>query len=322
VISLAAGRAVPPKLSSETMTAGDVYSALWRQRYLIVVLTAVFVGAMWYVTSRQTRPYEASTLVRVRERPADAGNASTALLAATTLAQTYSKILGSGALRGEIETLVAKCVPSSPNSGSRGALPAAPGRQHGAASSTKVADRASSCAWLGDTSARRIAPRKISEVKVSGSPVQDLDLLSITTRSVNPTNAMIAANAVPLALRSFIRKSGSVSEQIITVKAATLPSSPVSRQWPLKIGIAVLLGLVLNGALALLIELVRDRFPEPDELERALGHPILATVPTLRLHPVPGVGVQREKSGSVLAVEHSMDRGGSSRPSPRVGPES
>jgi len=309
VISLAAGRAVLRKLFSETVTAGDVYRALWRQRYLIVVLTAVFVGTMWYVTSRQTRPYEASTLVRVRERPADAGNASTALLAATTLAQTYSKIIGSGALRGEIETLVAKCVGGTPSSG--------------AASSTKGAGRPSSCAWLGDTRGRRIAPRKISEVELSGSPVQDLDLLSITTRSVSPTNAMIAANAVPLALRSFIRKSGSVSEQIVTVKAATLPSSPLSRQWPLKIGIAVLLGLVLNGALALLIELVRDRFPEPDELERALGHPILATVPTLRLHQVPGVGVQGERSGSVLAVDHhSLDRGGSSRSSPGIGPGS
>jgi hypothetical protein len=122
---------------------------------------------------------------------------------------------------------------------------------------------------------------------------------------------MLAANAVPPALRNFIRRSGSFSEQLITVKPATRPSSPVSRQWPLKIAIALLLGLVFNGALALLIELFRDRFPEPDEIEQALGHPVLATIPTLRLHPIPSAAV-RDQPGSALGAERSLDGEGSS----------
>jgi capsular polysaccharide biosynthesis protein len=304
------------------LTARDVYRALWRHKFFIVVLTAALVGATWYVTSRQTRTYEASTLVRVRESASSAGNASTALLAATTLAQTYSKIIGSGALSGEIETLAAICSSGNPSSTNSGRS-AAPVKPSGPGTSRNVGSpSATSCAWLRGTSRTAIAPRKISQVKVSGSPVEDLDLLSITAQSRNPTNAMLAANAVPPALRSFIRKSGSLSEQLITVKPATIPSSPVSRQWPLKIAIALLLGLVFNGALALLIELFRDRFPEPDELEQALGHPVLATIPALRLHRVPSVPVQHE-SGSTLAVGRVLDGEGSSGVAERqMGPES
>ena len=42
--------------------------------------------------------------------------------------------------------------------------------------------------------------------------------------------------------------------------------------------------LDLQRSASLLIELFRDRLPEPDELGQALGHPVLATIPTLRLH--------------------------------------
>ena len=86
-------------LSSETLTAGDVYRALWRHKFLVAVLTAVFVGTAWYLTSRQTRTYEAATLVRVQERGPDAGSASTALQASQTLALTYATIIGEGGSR-------------------------------------------------------------------------------------------------------------------------------------------------------------------------------------------------------------------------------
>jgi capsular polysaccharide biosynthesis protein len=284
---------------------------------MIVVLTALFVGATWYATSRQARIYEGSTLVRLQE--GNAGNASAALLAAQTLTQTYAKIIGSGALRGEIRTLVVEC--SRRNSASTQTPLAAPTRQRGAASPGIVhSPPAGSCESLGST--KGVSPREVSEVELSGNPVQDLDLLSITARNKNPTKAVIAANAVPWALRAFIRKTGSHNEKIVTVKAATMPSSPVSRQLPLKIAIAVMIGLIFNGALALFLELFRDRLPEPDELGRWLGHPVLATIPILRLHPIPAV-VARGEPGSVLAVERSSDDDGEARATPgRVGPGS
>jgi capsular polysaccharide biosynthesis protein len=313
------GRSAPRELSSETLTAGDVYRALWRHKFFIVVLTAVFVGATWYVTSRQTRMYEASTLVRVQERGPNAGTASTALLASQTLTQTYAKIIDSGALKGEIKRLIGRC--SNPDSGR--AQSAAPRRTGNSVSPTNArSPGSSSCGWLGGTSRGRVSLLKFSEANLSASPVEDLDLLSITARSKNPTRAMVVATAAPLVLRTFIRRTGSRSEQIVIAKAATIPRSPVSRQLPLKIAIALMVGLIFNGALALLIELFRDRLPEPGELGQAVGHPVLAAIPTLRLHRVEAVVGTREETNSVLSVGQSLDGEGSPRATaPRVGPE-
>jgi capsular polysaccharide biosynthesis protein len=287
------------------VTAGDVYRALWRHKFFIVALTAVFVGATWYVTSRQTRTFEASTLVRVQERGSNTPSTSAALLA-----QTYAKLISSGALDDEIRALLARC--SRPNASSQ-----SPGLPRSArAAATRL------CESLGGTSGARTSPRRVSEVELSGSPVEDLDLLSITARSRNPTSAMVVANATPLALMIFIRRTGARSEQIFIAKPATTPGSPVSRQLPLKLAIALMLGLIFNGALALLMELFRDRLPGPDELGEAVGHPVLATIPTLRLHPVGAVEAAREEPESVLTVQRSLDGEGNLRATrPRVGPE-
>jgi capsular polysaccharide biosynthesis protein len=288
------------------LTAGDVYRALWRHKLFIAVLTALLVGATWYVTSRQSRTYEASTLVRVQERGPDAGDASAALVASQTLTQTYAKIIDSGALQAEIRRLIATC--SNPASAQPPANPRSPG--------------ASSCRWLRSRNLGRVSLRQFSEAELSASPVEDLDLLSITSRSESPTRATVVASAAPVALRSFIRRTGSLSEQIVIAKPATMPTSPVSRQLPLKIAIALVLGLIFNGALALLIELFRDRLPESDELGQTLGYPVLATIPGLRLHPITAVEAPREPA-AVLTAQESVDGEGNSREtSPRMGRES
>jgi capsular polysaccharide biosynthesis protein len=261
------------------VTAGDVYRALWRHKFFVVVLTAVFVGVAWYLTSRETDAYEASTIVRAQQSGQSAGSPE-ALRASQTLAQTYARIVEEGALADEIATLVAQCARRSSAPGE------APNRRGGSAATRAPRNPPpGSCESLGRV--RGVAPREVSNVGLSASAVQDLDLLSITARSHNRRNAAVVANAAPWALRAFIRRSAARTEKIVTVKRATIPTSPVSHQLPLKIAIAAMLGLIFNGALALLLELFRDRLPEPDELGRTLGHPVLATIPSLRLRPVP-----------------------------------
>jgi hypothetical protein len=89
---------------------------------------------------------------------------------------------------------------------------------------------------------------------------------------------------------------------------------------PLKIAIAVMFGLIFNGALALLLELFRDRLPEPDELGQALGRPVLATIPNLRLHDAATLAAARQGPISV-PTEQSRDGEGSTRTTgPRAGP--
>jgi len=298
------------------VTAGDVYRALWRHKFFILLMTAAFVGATGYVTLQQTRRYEASVLVRVQEQGKQAGDASSALVASQTLTQTYAQMVDAGALKPQIKTLVAGCNSGKPGR-LKGVLPVAPtaGTQtaKGTANQTLTSQAAArkarraaaarknlrrtyrtACGSMGVSPTRPAPPGRVSQVHMSGNPVQDLDLLTVAGRSRNRRNATIAANAAPWALRAFIRKVGSRTEKVVTIKAATLPTSPVSRQLPLKLVIAAMVGLIFNGALALLFEFFRDRLPEPDQLSRQVGLPVLAIVPTLRLQQAGKVASKRQ----------------------------
>jgi capsular polysaccharide biosynthesis protein len=271
------------------VTAGDVYRALWRHKLFIAVLTAVCVGATWYVTSLQTRTYEASTLVRAQERGPAAGNASAALQASQDLAQTYAKMIRSGALTDDVQRLVAACAKRSRSS-----------VQESQATRT---GGAVSCGWLGRKRGRQVVLRDISKVKLSAEPVQDLPLLTLTARGKRPISALIVADAAAPALREFIRSTAPVSERVVTVKAAT-ESSPVSRHLGLNIALALVLGLIFNGALALLIEFFRDRLPETDQLEQEFGYPVLATIPALQLHPLEA---RPQEATQPVAIRRSAD---------------
>jgi hypothetical protein len=58
----------------------------------------------------------------------------------------------------------------------------------------------------------------------------------------------------------------------------------------LNLVLALALGLLLNCGLVLIYEVLRDRLPDTDELEESVGHPVLASIPTLRLKQLTAVG--------------------------------
>ena len=124
---------------------------------------------------------------------------------------------------------------------------------------------------------------------VSADPVQDLELLWISARSPEPGVAQSIANAAPPALRDFIRQKGTLREQIVTVESAAMPRKAASPDLSFNLTVAIMLGLLFNGALALVLEALRDRLPKPDELEQIAGLPVLASIPMLTFsRAVPG----------------------------------
>ena len=116
---------------------------------------------------------------------------------------------------------------------------------------------------------------------VSAAPVEDLELLGISARSPDRRKAALIANAAPGALIRFIRDAGTPGIKVVPVERAIVPSTPASPNLRLNIAVALLLGLIFNGALALAIDVLSDRLPDSDELEEAIGQPVLATIPTL-----------------------------------------
>lgn len=121
---------------------------------------------------------------------------------------------------------------------------------------------------------------------IHGSPLQNLELLTVTVDNVNPGRAALIANATPTALRNFIKASGTLHEQVTVVDRATPATVPFSPNLKQNLILALLLGLFVNGALALLLEVLSDRLPDADQLESLTGYPILATVPPLQFVPV------------------------------------
>ena len=129
---------------------------------------------------------------------------------------------------------------------------------------------------------------------VSGSPVQGLDMLTISARSPDPLTAQRIANAAPRALETFIRQTGTLRDQVTLIQRADRPTAPASPNLKLNLALALLLGLIFNSALALAIDLISDRVGDADEFEKLTGVPVIASIPVLKfadpapshIHPV------------------------------------
>jgi succinoglycan biosynthesis transport protein ExoP len=80
----------------------DVYRALWRRRFLILILTAATVGAAYAVVSRESKIYKSTTLVRVQGRVSDLTQVGSALGVAQHLAQTYAHIVTTNAIAKQV----------------------------------------------------------------------------------------------------------------------------------------------------------------------------------------------------------------------------
>jgi capsular polysaccharide biosynthesis protein len=137
--------------------------------------------------------------------------------------------------------------------------------------------------------AGRIPRQDASRVRLNARPVEGIELLWISARNDDRERAAIVANAASLSLRGFVRDTSRFLDRVVIVKAATPPTSAVEPRTGLNVAIALALGLIFNSALALFFEMFRDRLPEPEELGQAVGYPVLATIPSLRLRRVTAV---------------------------------
>jgi capsular polysaccharide biosynthesis protein len=113
---------------------------------------------------------------------------------------------------------------------------------------------------------------------LSADPIPGTGVLQIVASGRNPDRITLLANAAIPALENLAVTQGS-TEIVLPVDSATVPDSPVSPRVKLAIAIALILGLVMNGSLMVLLDLLRDRYADSDELQTATGRPVLATVP-------------------------------------------
>src|SRR3954447_4510329 len=114
------------------------------------------------------------------------------------------------------------------------------------------------------------------EIAINGAPVQDLELMYINAESHFPDVAAAAANETPVVLRKFIAATGGARDKIVTINQASVPTTAISPRPPRAALLTLIVALIVNAGLVLLFEFLRDRLPEPDEVEETLGKPVLA----------------------------------------------
>jgi capsular polysaccharide biosynthesis protein len=149
---------------------------------------------------------------------------------------------------------------------------------------------------------------KLNQIKISAKQVRTLDLITITARNRSRARAQQIANVAPKALFAFLQRGGTAGDHLIVVEPATLPRSPISPKPKLNVALAVILGLIFNGTLALLLHRLADPVGGPEELERLTGKPVLAEVPLLQLAPTGQKGdraAHDERSPEQLELKSS-----------------
>lgn len=224
------------------MTISDVYRALWRHRLFVLLVTAAVVGAAYFLTTRQTKLYTASSLVRVQQDVRNAEEAFGALLTGERLARTYERIAETDSVSNLVKTELRGSVPQD-------------------------------------------------AVVIEAAQLSNLELLGISVTNADPGIAATVANAVPGALATFIKRTGSFRDTITVVERASAPATPSSPNMRLNLMLAFLLGLILACGLALVRDNLSDRIEDIEELEKIAGHPVIAVIPNLRF--MPAVGRQR-----------------------------
>jgi capsular polysaccharide biosynthesis protein len=232
----------------------DVYRALWRHKLFICVLTVLLAAAAWFFLSKQTKIYEATSIVRIQQRISSPTEAYGAIQTGQLLAQTYAQIVPADVIKNRIFTTVANSISTDP-----------------------------------------------TEIEIAAVPVERLDLLQITARGPDPVDVALVANAAPRALAAFIRETEKSRDQVVPINRATVPTTPVAPRMKLDLALAIMLGLIINSALALVLELVGDRVRQPEELEELFGLPVLATIPSVKLRSAP-----TERTGSTVAFINDL----------------
>jgi polysaccharide biosynthesis transport protein len=219
------------------MVVSDVYRTLWRNRLFVLLITAIVVASAFVLTSRQTKLYTASSLVRVQQTVQNEEEVFGALLTGERLARTYEHI---------VET-------------------------------SSVGD------LVRDELRGRVPTRSFA---IGATQLSNLELLRISVTDPDPRVAEVAANTVPVVLGRFIARTGTFRDTITVVERASEPTVPSSPNLRLNIVIAVMLGLILGGALAVLKESVADRIGSIEELEKSARHPVIAVIPNLKFAPI------------------------------------
>ena len=113
---------------------------------------------------------------------------------------------------------------------------------------------------------------------ITAMPVKDTQLINIGVKDSDPLLTANIANTLAQVFMDDNAGQFAATGSIKLAKAAEVPKSPISPSLPMNLTLAIVLGLVVAGGLAFLLEYVDDTIKSPSDAETESGLPVLASV--------------------------------------------
>ncbi|MPZ10907.1 MAG: hypothetical protein GEU89_11965 [Kiloniellaceae bacterium] len=161
-------------------------------------------------------------------------------------------------------------------------------------------------------SEKQIAEQRLGSIEHSVGNLQvnsdDLNAAQIKLRALQRE-----ADATKEVFEAFLGRYKETAQldyeqsQARVLSLASIPTGPSFPKTSLNYAIAVVLGCGIGGLIVLLLELSVRGFRDAEELERAIGLPVLAVIPKVAAGNVVGVGLDRflaEEPNSAFAEAH------------------
>jgi succinoglycan biosynthesis transport protein ExoP len=132
-------------------------------------------------------------------------------------------------------------------------------------------------------------PRQL-QAKTNAEPVNETLLINLTVEDTEPARAKRLTNSVARAFMMTVPniQSGSAL-RVSLVEPALKPIDPIRPRTRLNITLGLMLGLMLGVGLAFLREFLDRTLKTPEQLEEAVGAPVVGTIPPFKAgkQPIP-----------------------------------
>jgi polysaccharide biosynthesis transport protein len=116
----------------------------------------------------------------------------------------------------------------------------------------------------------------------SAEPVKDTEIMRLTITDTDPALAAKKVNVLTDAFKDEIERSEMV-QRIHVVDYARVPGGPIRPNTRMNVMIAFALGLMAAGGLAFLLEYLDTSIRTPEDVQRHVKGPVLATIPFVEL---------------------------------------
>ena len=114
--------------------------------------------------------------------------------------------------------------------------------------------------------------------KITVSPVQDTQIISISVQDTNPKKARDIANEIPKVFEKEVKRITKAND-IQVIDKAILPENPIKPNKMMNVAIAAVLGMMIGLFIVFLLEYLDNKIKTPQDIEKHLGLSVIGVIP-------------------------------------------